>query len=159
MASFPSYKFYQDFISKLTELRVASIDVDFQGSGDSGEVEGVSFYNSDAKPLEIGDTVMPWAVEESSWSVNEAGKGQWTRFTKPKDMSLRDIVEDITMGLSDLYSYDWWNNDGGFGTVEITLEDGELKLNAEFNIRYTEVNTYHEEPTIAQLINVEKEGN
>ena len=107
----------------LTKLRTdgyVGVSIGFEGSGDSGDLREICIFDSDS--FDIND--------EYTWEADEKNYGD--DFLEP----LKDLANKI---LSDS-NYDWYNNDGGYGSVNIDLKTGEIK--AHFQIRYTETNYY-----------------
>lgn len=108
----------------LTKLRTdgyVGVSIGFEGSGDSGDLREVCiFEDSDSFDL---DTEYTWEADEKDYGDD---------FLEP----LKDLANKI---LSDS-NYDWYNNDGGYGSVNIDLKTGQIK--AHFQIRYTETNYY-----------------
>ena len=56
-------------------------------------------------------------------------------------MSIREVLESYCYDELEKTNIDWYNNDGGFGELRITLSD-EASIELEVNQRYTEYNTY-----------------
>jgi Fe-S cluster assembly iron-binding protein IscA len=73
------------------------------------------------------------------------------------DDDIRSILQDDTISVVENISYrmlddieDWWNNDGGDGTLIINVND--LSYNIENNIRYTEHQTYNHDGDVSEYI-------
>jgi hypothetical protein len=89
-----------------------SIQISYDGAGDSGSVEVIQLYNSDEGP----------------YGHYEQLEGE--EYTKIEDAFYR--LFDQSMG-------DWVNNDGGYGMLTINLEDG--SYTNEVNYRTIEMDT------------------
>jgi hypothetical protein len=89
-----------------------SIQISYDGAGDSGSVEEIQLYNSDEGP----------------YGHYEQLEGE--EYTKIEDAFYR--LFDQSMG-------DWVNNDGGYGMLTINLEDG--SYTNEVNYRTIEMDT------------------
>jgi hypothetical protein len=77
----------------LKDAGVTSVEIRYDGGGDSGQVEDVEFY---------GDNI-------DSSALNDKFEG-----------NLQDLGYYI---LEQHYNWDWYNNDGGYGTINIELID------------------------------------
>ena len=77
----------------LKDAGVTNVEIRYDGGGDSGQVEDVEFY---------GD-----GLDHSHLSNLFEG-------------DLQDLAYHI---LEEHYQYDWYNNDGGYGTINIEFEE------------------------------------
>lgn len=77
----------------LKDAGVTRVEIRYDGGGDSGQVEDVEFY---------GDYT-------DARSLHDQFEGD-----------LQDLGYNI---LENHYDYDWYNNDGGYGTITIELVD------------------------------------
>jgi hypothetical protein len=77
----------------LKDAGVTNVEIRYDGGGDSGQVEDVEFY---------GDNI-------DSSALNDKFEG-----------NLQDLGYYI---LEQHYNWDWYNNDGGYGTINIELID------------------------------------
>ena len=78
-------------ISKLMDLGVAKIRAEFDGSGDSGEVHEILFYDIDDNEIEF------------------------------YSQAIENFIYDKIDGMVDSYCGDWVNNDGGYGYLNISV--------------------------------------
>ena len=81
------------FVSSLKNMGITELVAQYDGSGDSGSIEHVYCEDEDANTINVDDDILS-KVEEMLYNV-----------------------------LSDDYQYDWYNNDGGYGTVRINIEE------------------------------------
>jgi hypothetical protein len=86
------------FVSSLKNMGITELVGEYDGSGDSGSIEHVYCEDEDANTIDVDDDILS-KVEEMLYEV-----------------------------LSDDYQYDWYNNDGGYGTVRINIEDKTWKV-------------------------------
>ena len=77
----------------LKDAGVTNVEIRYDGGGDSGQVEDVEFH---------GDN-----IDESD--LNNRFEGD-----------LQDLATHL---LEQHYQWDWYNNDGGYGTITIELVD------------------------------------
>lgn len=119
----------KELLRQLQSAGVTEITIDFDGSGDSGSVQSVSFNPTSKVMLST-----KWA-EKSSRYVD----GKWIEEWKETTVDAEEGCTALCYELLESTGIDWYNNDGGFGELEITLDPIEITLNV--NTRYTEYNT------------------
>lgn len=78
------------FFMALETKEVKTIQMTYDGSGDSGNVENTSFQDKDGAEIELKE------FEE-------------------KAIELADHI------LAEYYTIDWYNNEGGFGTITVDI--------------------------------------
>ena len=88
--------------------KIASLEVDFSGSGDSGEITDIRFYVSKGKKIE---------------------QANWDSIPKVLADRARDVVNDEMIGK---LGGDWWNNDGGYGSVVVDFRTGKASIEANY---------------------------
>jgi hypothetical protein len=89
---------------KVKDKGVNRININFSGSGDSGDIDDIEYYQGDE---EISSAI---EVKESDENV------------------LKDFAYDIICSKVDTVG-DWVNNEGGFGNIEIDTETNHYTLN------------------------------
>ena len=109
------------------EKGATEIVVRFDGSGDSGSIDEVYI-----------DLKEPLIVEYDEESTRYDGD-KWVTTSTTKQVQLRDALEQITYDMLEKTGIDWYNNDGGYGELNVDLVQGTIQL--EVNSRYTEVTT------------------
>lgn len=119
----------------------------FDGCGDSGSVESVSFYKGEQYiPTDLttlnSDTLKTkkYPIVTTSTSYDEDSK-KWVDLDESKLCSAPELIEHIAYQKLDESNIDWYNNDGGYGELMFIFNKKKIKLN--MNTRYTEVNTYN----------------
>lgn len=109
---------------------VESVRVTFDGSGDSGSIDGADYDPKiDAEGIRV----------QMRRTVREFFQGEWRVFPSVEEASLSEAIEDIANDYLQDTRVDWYNDDGGFGSLEIDVVGGTVQL--EVNVRYTESNT------------------
>ena len=108
---------------KLADLGVTGIKVQYDGGGDSGAIEWICYTKEPCEtPEDVDDRVEDWA-DESNLSVFDLGLyNQFESFAY-------DILNDIE---------DWWNNEGGYGSLCICVPSGKYIINNHVRIMETE---------------------
>jgi hypothetical protein len=122
----------QNLFAQLKLLNVNSFEIEFDGSGDSGQIEGVTFYDSSIEVMDIPEDTISWVY---------TAYGQEPKETK---VTLHKAIEDLGYSMLDESGHDWYNNDGGYGTIDVLLEgeDGKPTVHMEINIRYSTEDQY-----------------
>ena len=133
MADFTKQHVHNLF-AQLKLLNVNSFEIEFDGSGDDGQIDEIYFYNANNETINIpSDTI--------SWVYSEYGD------TKPHEqqVTLQKAVEDLGYQMLNESGHDWYNNDGGYGTITVTIDDGTGKpsVNMDIKIRYTDTDEYN----------------
>ena len=128
-------EYIQTALNKLKELGVHEIVIEFDGSGDSGSIEYIAIRRSDGTEIDVKFTT-DYPVRSSRYE-----NGDWINEVQVKQMSIREVLESYCYDELEKTNIDWYNNDGGFGELRITLSD-EASIELEVNQRYTEYNTY-----------------
>jgi hypothetical protein len=124
---------------KLADLGVTGIKVTYEGSGDSGAIENVVYTAEKLKENEedafedLNDLDV-WGTDILNLSTLDSGL----------ESDIAHFVEEQL--LNDIE--DWWNNDGGYGTVCILVPSGKYKIVND--IRVTEVETFYHEGTLIE---------
>lgn len=109
-------------INKLIELGATVAEIDYNGSGDSGQVEEIRVLKN-KKEVSLKDQHVSYYERQDQFN----GSGWNSSFTK-KTVSLEEALEKIAEDLLDYNGIDWYNNDGGYGIVRVDLKDQKLKL-------------------------------
>lgn len=116
---------------QLADLGVTGIQIYYEGSGDSGCIDEV-LYTTDKLPENLEDafdkirSLNTW--DEESKHLRSLDSGLSSDIESFAEEKILDSIED------------WWNNDGGYGTMCILVPSG--KYDVMNNVRITEVETY-----------------
>ena len=88
-------------IQKLKDLNVSYFEISYSGGGDDGCIDDLQCYDHEEKTLDI-----------------------------PNRNDILHTLDEYFYGLlSENIEWDWVNNDGGYGNVEINVDTGELTIN------------------------------
>jgi hypothetical protein len=124
----------------LQESRVASIVVTFDGCGDSGQIDEVTYEDHRGKELSEPKLVVKgsftgksheWDDEKKKFVEVGGGEGK-----------VRDIVEQVCYDKLEASHGGWEINGGSYGTFHFDVLN--RKVNLEFNERIEEVNSSEE---------------
>lgn len=113
---------WQEAILVLKDHNVEQLIVNYEGSGDSGSIESIVYV--------VKGQYLPY---------HEAGLEQY--FDEDLQNLTYPMLDDIE---------DWYNNDGGWGTLTIDLDS--LEYNIENNIRYLQSDKYTHEGNLNELL-------
>jgi hypothetical protein len=120
-------------------LGITGIKVTYEGSGDSGAIENIVYTAEKLRESEED------AFEDLN-DIDVWGKDVWE--LRDLDSGLHSDIENFVEDklLQDIE--DWWNNDGGYGTVCILIPSG--KYNIVNDVRITQVETYYHEGSLIE---------
>lgn len=115
-------------LSELKEKGAVLLELSFSGGGDSGAVDDVEVFTEEELPIK-NDHLLHL---------------EYCKENKDKIIELSSQQED-TLGdyfVHDLASreHDWWNNEGGSGSVSIDLT--KMKVSIDWSINYIESEEY-----------------
>ena len=111
---------------QLADLGVTGIIINYEGGGDSGCIEDIMYTDKEVVSLEeLQD--LPWGSKNLRELNNELANNI-ENFTTD---TILDTIED------------WWNNEGGSGTLAILVPSGEY--NVENNIRRVDYDEFFHE--------------
>jgi hypothetical protein len=109
---------------QLADLGVTGIKIFYSGGGDSGDIDDIIY------------TTTKEASFDDIMNLNSYGEDLLNLQTL--DDELADKIKDFASEkiLNDLE--DWWNNDGGYGTMLIKIPSGKYEINNIIYITDTE---------------------
>jgi hypothetical protein len=116
---------------QLADLGVTGIQIYYEGSGDSGCIDQV-LYTTDKLPENLEDAfdkircLNSW--DEESKYLRNLDSGLSSDIESFAEEKILDSIED------------WWNNEGGYGTMCILVPSG--KYDVMNNVRITEIETF-----------------
>jgi hypothetical protein len=124
----------KDTCKLLKTMGVTRVTCTYDGSGDSGDVQDITFVSGEPN-LPIGEhsSKSLYSFVSQHGSNAEPGKQLFTQ-------TMADALENALWKLVSDNFAGWENNDGAYGEIDVTVENGKITL--EHNQRYTEVNTY-----------------
>lgn len=115
----------------LTAADVSSILVQFDGGGDSGQIETVQAFAGDT-PVDLPsvDVVLISALADGVETRSDA-------------MAIADAIESLAFDLLTATHAGWENNDGAYGEFRFDVAAGTITL--DHNDRYVAVESYEHE--------------
>lgn len=116
----------------LREAGVKSVEIEFDGYGDSGNIEGIAYTPPADGKAEVDDS----PHEVTDWSQSGPER-------KVRNYTLDELVEEVCYSLLGSWHPGWEINEGSYGTFRIDAEADSIALT--FNQRIESVETYDEE--------------
>lgn len=98
----------------------------YSGGGDSGAIDEIIFANN------LGDD---WDLDSGYIPYEEGGVEPKMENIEGIKETLMDLFHEVTNNIED-----WWNNEGGYGSVILDTNDGEFKISN--NCFYQEEKNY-----------------
>jgi hypothetical protein len=123
---------------QLADLGVTGIKIIYSGGGDSGAIDEIIYTTEKVTNFEDLES-----LDQYSEDVLNLRDLSTSLYSNIEDFATSKLLDNIE---------DWWNNEGGYGTVLITIPSGNYKINN--NIYFTETETYnHNGNLINQSLN------
>ena len=114
---------------QLADLGVTGIKIIYSGGGDSGAIDDIIYTTEEVTFLEDLDDLDPYS--ENVLNLRDLSTSFYSNIEDFATSQLLDNVED------------WWNNEGGHGTVLITIPSGNYTINNNIYITDTEEFIHH----------------
>jgi hypothetical protein len=134
MSAFPSQEHKIILLTQLRTLRVKAVEVAFSGGGDSGDINSIDAYDSDMKDVNLTKHYLDWPEESSR---HDPDTNAWIHEVKVVTKSLDDILRDVTFDALAASGLDWYNNDGGQGSLIIDFNQSPPEIKIDVGINYT----------------------
>lgn len=120
-------------------LGIAKIEVNFDGCGDSGQIEDMTVFNEAGDEIEITLESIGVGKVEFVRGYQYDRNGKEIPIKDVREANFADLLEEICYNLLAQRHGGWEINEGSFGTF--TFDFTNQKINLTFNERVTEVNT------------------
>jgi hypothetical protein len=111
----------------LAAAHITRIDVEFDGEGDSGQIESITAFRGDEQ-TEL--PAIPIAIRQAAWGDAELAATEQT---------LHNAVETLCYDCLEQEHGGWENNEGAYGTFVLDTEQRTIDL--EFTARFVETFT------------------
>ena len=112
---------------QLADLGVTGIKIIYSGGGDSGAIDDIIYTTEKVTNFEDLEN-----LDQYSENVLNLKDLSTSLYSDIEDFATSKLLDNIE---------DWWNNEGGYGTVLIAIPSGNYKINN--NIYFTETETYN----------------
>jgi len=127
----------------LAQTKVSSIEVAFEGCGDSGQIESVDY--TDSKGKGIDEAYLDKIIVKGSATTAYMQYDEKTKLFvdgKGKEGNVREIIEEICYDKLGASHGGWELNEGSYGTFYFDVSTRKVRL--EYNERIEEVRTSEE---------------
>jgi len=127
----------------LAQTKVSTIEVDFEGCGDSGQIEAVDYTDSKGKGIDEAylDKVIVKGSAKTSYHKWDEKKKEMV-LTEAREGNIREIIEEICYDKLGASHGGWEINEGSYGTFYFDVSTRKVRL--EYNERIEEVRTSEE---------------
>lgn len=112
----------------LTDAGITTVTVQFDGYGDSGQVEEIAAHSGD-KAAELPDATVE--IASAVWGSDEVRR---------QSCSITEAVETMAYDFLGQTHGGWENNDGAYGEFTFDVAGGTISL--DYNERYTATESY-----------------
>ena len=127
----------------LAQTKVSSIEVSFEGCGDSGQIEAVDYTDANGKGIDeayLNKTIVKGSATTAYMQYDE--KTKQLVDGKSKEGTIREIIEEICYDKLGASHGGWEINEGSYGTFHFDVSGRKVSL--EYNERIEEVRTSEE---------------
>jgi len=119
------------------------VEVSFSGGGDDGSIESAVLLDSEGKEISLKNTEFEWETEHSNYERKEnSEEGEWVKTSEIKAMPVDDILVKICEDCLGSTGMDWYNNEGGQGSLEIDLNTDPASVVLNIGINHTHTEDY-----------------
>ena len=127
----------------LAQTKVSSIEVSFEGCGDSGQIESVDYTDANGKGIDEAylDKVIVKGSAKTSYHKWDEKKKEMV-LTEAREGNIREIIEEICYDKLGASHGGWEINEGSYGTFYFDVSTRKVRL--EYNERIEEVRTSEE---------------
>jgi len=114
---------------QLADLGVTGIKIIYSGGGDSGAIDDIIYTTQEVTFLEDLES-----LDQYSEDILNLRDLSTSFYSDIEDFATEKLLDKIE---------DWWNNEGGYGTVLIAIPSGNYKINNNIYISNTEEFTHN----------------
>jgi hypothetical protein len=143
------------FLTLLKVMGGRTAEVWFDGSGDSGSIEGARLVGQEGKEIDLTNATFDWHEQKGEFDKE---KNQWVKKYAPAPAKpVHDILVQICEEALEDTGHDWYNNDGGYGQLVIDLTTTPPEVKLEVHIRYTSTEDYEYDLNDTELEEAEEQ--
>jgi hypothetical protein len=127
----------------LAQTKVSSIEVSFEGCGDSGQIESVDYTDANGKGIDEAylDKIIVKGSAKTSYHKWDEKTKKLVK-TEAKEGNIREIIEEVCYDKLGASHGGWEINEGSYGTFFFDV--AARKVSLEYNERIEEVRTSEE---------------
>ena len=125
---------------RLKPLGIVRVEVEYDGCGDSGDIQEVRALKKGPRsgkeqPANLDGQSL---TVERFESVYDAERREWDRKPCQATVTLKEALSDFALDFLSFLGIDWYNNEGGYGTVVLSVADGQVKAEHNYRIESSE---------------------
>jgi len=127
----------------LAQTKVSSIEVSFEGCGDSGQIESVDYTDANGKGIDEAylDKIIVKGSAKTSYHQWDEKKKKLV-LTEAREGNIKEIIEEVCYDKLGASHGGWELNEGSYGTFHFDVPTRKVTL--EYNERIEEVRTSEE---------------
>jgi hypothetical protein len=127
----------------LAQTKVSSIEVSFEGCGDSGQIESVDYTDANGKGIDEAylDKIFVKGSAKTSYHKWDEKTKKLVK-TEAREGNIREIIEEVCYDKLGASHGGWEINEGSYGTFYFDVSTRKVTL--EYNERIEEVRTSEE---------------
>ena len=129
---FPSKQEKETLLTQLNLLGAKHVYVEFSGSGDSGQIDGVYYRDKNDDFQNIPSDMIAWTKQTYDEQPKET-----------TNMKLVDVLEDICYRALDETDLDWYNNEGGQGNLHIDFTETPVAISLNVGVNTMTTDDHH----------------
>ena len=118
-------------LTQLNLLGARKVVVEFQGGGDDGQINGVYLYDQNNIDIDVPNDMI-------AWTALTYGNQQ----SEQRQTKLVDALEDVCSRALDNTGLDWYNNEGGQGSLVIDFNNNPPSIRLNVGINHTTTDDY-----------------
>jgi hypothetical protein len=134
MSAFPSPEHKIILLTQLRTLKVKTVEVTFAGGGDSGSIDDVNAYDNNNADVNLTVHHLDWPEESCR---HDPDTNSWITEVKVVTIPLDEVLKRVTNDALSASGLDWYNNDGGQGSLTIDFNKSPPEISLDVGINYT----------------------
>lgn len=107
------------------------IEAEYSGSGDCGDINGFSIVPRNHECNNIckwnAHTLTEFLKEEFNYEDSVRVR---------RENRLNNIFENLQENIYSILTYDWYNNEGGQGTVKLDIDNLKIDIDGSYNVQH-----------------------
>lgn len=131
----------EKLLDALRDCAVVRVVVNYSGSGDSGQIDDVQFFDAKGAHAEKADEARIEVIENVSEPADDE-ENHWREFQRARMVLLRDALEEFAYDALETHCGGWEINEGSQGHVEFLVKEGTVFLHHQENVMSTEDSSY-----------------
>jgi hypothetical protein len=112
----------RDVLTQLKNEGYTGVSIGFDGSGDSGSINGATAFR--------GDFILNQRIHDDYYNY---------------EPQITNLLDDLGYAILSNSGHDWYDNDGGYGNIHISLLTGDVQLDIRIRVTDTENYLIHSE--------------